>query len=532
MTTAADAQRCWEAFAAMAEATRSDWLRRAEDPERNQAFRLTELLRKNAATDFGRMHGFDGIKSLTEYQARVPVQTWSDVAPWIERSKRESLAPLSCETPDFFERTSGSSSARKHIPYTPGLLAEFQRALVVWLSELHRSCPGVARGRGYWALSPAGHPPEIAPNGKRIGSISDADYVRGSVAERLLGSALIPAGVLDASPATSWRRATLVALLGAEDLAFLSLWSPTFLTALLQPLLDPASPDHHSMLDALNSNLPAHRMSSLERSLGDGHFGTLWPALAAISVWMDGPSAGSAARLRPWFPQSAWCPKGLLATEGVVTFSWGNSGLNPLAIDSHVLEFLDDKGAPCPISALEEGHRYSPLISTSGGLYRYRLGDIVEVTGRLGAIPCVRFAGREDARCDLVGEKLDETLVDAVFDRAFGKASGACLVPVPDSIPQYYLLLVPAQHGPRLDRIRVEVEAELQRVFHYAHARRLGQLASLEACAVHDPATLLQLSWEATGARAGDSKPRALVTSLPHARELARALREQSGPRA
>jgi hypothetical protein len=331
----------------------------------------------------------------------------------------------------------------------------------------------------------------------------------------------------DAAFGVTWRHSTLTALVGAEDLAFLSLWSPTFLTALLQPLLDPGSPDHQPMLDTLHAALPSARMSLLEHSLADQHFAALWPRLAAISVWMDGPSASSAAQLRPLFPQSSWCPKGLLATEGVVSFSWGTSGLNPLAIDSHVLEFLDDAGVPRTVSELRKGCRYRPLLSTSGGLYRYRLGDVVEVDGHVDATPCVRFAGREDARCDLVGEKLDETLVAAAFAHVLGEASGACLVPLPDANPRRYLVLAPSRCGLPLDRVCVELEAELQQVFHYAYARQLGQLAPLVSCAVPDPATLLQLCWESTGARAGDAKPRALVTSLPQARAIARALQAQ-----
>lgn len=507
----------WASFATAAAPACADWMRKLENPQDAQAQRLTQLLQKNAATEFGRAHGFSAIRSLAEYQERVPVQTWSEVAPWVDRTLREPTSPLTAETVRFFERTSGSSAARKYIPYTDGLLAEFQRALVVWLYELYRSCPGVAAGRSYWALSPAGLPPEVAPNGAQIGGISDAVYVQGSAAEPLLYTAIMPSW----SSGASWRMATLRALIEAEDLAFLSLWSPTFLSALLQPMLGSTS-----ALAELSAGLPSRRLSRLERSLADGNFSALWPNLAAISVWMDGPSAGSAVQLRPWFPQSNWCPKGLLATEGVVSFSWGTTGLNVPAIDSHVLEFLDDAGVPRSISELQEGHRYRPLISTSGGLYRYKLGDVVEARGQVAATPCLKFIGRDDARCDLVGEKLDESLVAAAFSRVFGPASSACLVPMPDARPCRYLLLSPGSLP--LDRARAQVEFELQQVFHYAHARQLGQLAPIEGYTVQDPAMLVQLSWESTGARAGDAKPRALVTSLPHARAIAAAVRRAS----
>jgi hypothetical protein len=108
----------------------------------------------------------------------------------------------------------------------------------------------------------------------------------------------------------------------------------------------------------------------------------LWPGLALISCWCDGPSAAFLPALRRWFPGVALQPKGLLATEGVVSFPWGtpDAGAVP-AITSHFLEFIDlsrPASAPALVSDLTPGGRYSPLLTTAGGLYRYHLKDVVE----------------------------------------------------------------------------------------------------------------------------------------------------------
>src|SRR2546421_290703 len=64
----------------------------------------------------------------------------------------------------------------------------------------------------------------------------DAAYL-GTVEQWMLRRLLVtpPASVRHADIDT-FRLATLVSLLGAPDLAFVSVWSPTFLTALLEPL--------------------------------------------------------------------------------------------------------------------------------------------------------------------------------------------------------------------------------------------------------------------------------------------------------
>jgi hypothetical protein len=207
-----------------------------------------------------------------------------------------------------------------------------------------------------------------------------------------------------------------------------------------------------------------------------------------------------------------------------VSIPWGISGLSPLAIDSHVLEFSDSSARILPAHELVEGQRYEPLLTTSGGLYRYRLGDVVEVSGFLGATPCVRYCGRSDARCDLVGEKLDATLV-ADACAVIAHAARICvLVPMPDAGPPGYLLIVESSAPRDAAALAAAVEARLMQVFHYGAARRASQLAPLAVAVVPSSAELLTRAWEALGRRAGDFKPAALIASLPYARAVLRAL--------
>ena len=55
------------------------------------------------------------------------------------------------------------------------------------------------------------------------------------------------------------------------------------------------------------------------------------------------------------------------------------------------------------------------VVTTGGGLYRYRLRDRVRVLDRIGQTASLEFIGREHGVVDLFGEKLDERFVsDAV----------------------------------------------------------------------------------------------------------------------
>ena len=515
-------EAAWSAFAAQAAPAVAAFERSLAEPDAAQQRLLRSILMRNADTDYGRAHGFGTISNYAEFRGRVPITSWKDIAPWIERA-HATLAPvLTAETPLFYERTSGSSAARKDLPYTPSLLDELRRALVVWLARLYAECPRVA-GASYWALSPVTAPTARAPNGIPVGSASDADYLRGSAAEQLLPT------VLDTRSAVrdpvEWRRATLLALILAADLRMLSVWSPTFATALLEPLLAPLGSDPEvDLLAWLEQRLPAARRSALRRALEVGDCAPLWPALEVVSCWADGPSELYALRLAAWLPQARLVPKGLFATEGVVSVPWGIAGLNPLAIESHLLEFSDSSARILPAHELVEGQRYEPLLTTSGGLYRYRLGDVVEVSGFLGATPCVRYCGRSDARCDLVGEKLDATLAADACAVIAHAARASVLVPMPDAGPPGYLLIVESSAPRDAAALAAAVEARLMQIFQYGEARRANQLATLAAAVVPSSAEVLTRAWEALGRRAGDFKPAALIASLPYARAVLRAL--------
>ena len=60
---------------------------------------------------------------------------------------------------------------------------------------------------------------------------------------------------------------------------------------------------------------------------------------------------------------------------------------------------------------LQAGRRYSVIVSTGGGLYSYRLNDLIEVVDFYHQCPLVRFAGRQSKVVDICGEKLNEDFV-------------------------------------------------------------------------------------------------------------------------
>lgn len=473
-----------------------------------QAEVLARIVRRNADTEFGRRHGFAAIDSPRAYQARVPLSRYEDYSDAIGRIAAGEANVLTREPIVLLEPTSGTVQGEKLIPYTASLRREFQRAVAAWIADLYWQRPAVRRGRAYWSISPALGPSRRSVGGIPIGFEDDTAYL-GSL-ERLAASRLlvVPPGVARLGDMDAFRYATLSCLLRADDLTLLSVWSPTFLTALLAPM--------EPWLERLAMELEPRRAAILRSTapLPD-KLRQLWPRLALISCWADGAAATCIGAVRDLFPAIEIQGKGLIATEGCVSFPLVGRAAPALAVRSHFFEFQPADGGACWLAhELDAGGRYCVVLTTGGGLYRYQLRDEVEVVGFEGGCPLLRFLGKADRVSDLVGEKLSEPHVRAVLDRVFAerglKPTFALLVPVLGTPSRYRLYLQGAEPVELAERL----ETGLRENPYYRHAVEIGQLATVDVETLPAGAAfgwgVFERHCLARGLKAGNIKPAAL----------------------
>ncbi len=244
------------------------------------------------------------------------------------------------------------------------------------------------------------------------------------------------------------------------------------------------------------------------------HPAAIWPGLRLISCWADGHAEMYLSALRTFFPGVRIQPKGLIATEGIVTFPLGAA--RPLAVTSHFFEFLGDGGTVYLAEELEVGAEYSVVLTTGGGLYRYRLGDRVRVTGRLEKTPSLIFVGREGGISDRFGEKLSEGFVASVLRDLFGRhglrPAFALLAPNTDGSRWWYSLFVELPQSPP-DTLAEELERALRENPHYRYCVDLGQLEPATVCPTPPNAFERYVDDLARrGRRPGDIKPSPLAT--------------------
>jgi hypothetical protein len=489
----------WYAILPAAQREAATFIAAVGQPRATQLAMLERILAENSASEFGRQHGFASIKNIAEFRRRVPVASYEAFRPAIDRMANGMAKVLTGQPVIAFEETGGTASGRKLIPYTAAGLDGFRGAVLPWLASLAQRRPSVTAGSAYVTISPATRAPRQTAGGIPIGLASDAAYLGDEVAPAFASLLAVSPQVGGITDVACWQVASLTALVAAEDLSFISLWSPTFLTALLASL-----PGH---AEAVLAGLDGPARARLERAMATPALDTqlLWPRLDCISCWNDGPAAGFAAQLAEDFPRAVIEPKGLLATEAAITLPFAAAGQCIPAITSCFIEFLDSAGEPRLCDELVTGEDYRLAITTESGLYRYDIGDIVHCSGHDALMPLLRFVGRHGRSSDIVGEKLTEAFAAETIS-ALGIAGAIAA----SADPPGYVLLLDDQRDD-VQALGQQGDQLLCRNPQYDYARRIGQLAALRVIVRPGFAAEAMRRGIASGRRMGDVKPLSLI---------------------
>jgi hypothetical protein len=218
------------------------------------------------------------------------------------------------------------------------------------------------------------------------------------------------------------------------------------------------------------------------------------------------PTDGLAGMLRSF-------RQGVLATEAFVTIPIG--GYHPVAVLSHFFEFIDEQGRVRRVHELREQGTYEVVVTTAGGLWRYRMHDQIQVTGFLHNTPALRFIGRGGNVSDLFGEKLSEAFVGRAIQEMLAECEAKprfiMLAPDEDAAGWRYMLYVegnlPTDAAEKVDRLLCQNPQ-------YAHCRELGQLQTVRVFHITGRAyESLTAHLVLEGKRLGDIKPMPLSIS-------------------
>ena len=485
-----------------------------DDPKSAQKRVLREIVQLMSSTEYGKKLQLKATDDVQTYRAKVPLVTYEDLTPWIDRQKVSHEKIIAPESVKLFEKTSGSSGGSKFIPYTPSLLRSFNQLMMLWLYDLLKNGPQLKSGKTFFSLSPPFQDERETANGIPLSLDDDSEYLSPLMRFFFGSRFILPKGLKKIRDPFQYKRVLAAHLLIEKDLEILFVWNPTYLSALLdfiktnrQILINDLDTGVIQVPDNLEFRFPKQAKSRqrllLTREIS---WSEIWPALKLISCWTDAGAAFFIPRIKKEFPGVLIQGKGLLATEAPMTLPLFNVSAPVPLVNEIYFEFISQDGAILEIQELKDNEEYEIVISQKGGLCRYRIQDKLRVCGFFRNTPCLRFLGRNGDTSDMVGEKLNETFVRQIVERAFQNIEDlndrfAFLLPVQrEDKPSHYIFIT------RKSVSASDLEKELLEAFHYKQARLLGQLDGVSVLEHPDPQELYYSHFQKRGMKWGDIK--------------------------
>lgn len=436
-------------FAFIGPKTLHEFQARCRAPVVTQEKLLLELLRRNSSAAFGRDHGFESVRSFEDFQRTVPITSYEKLAPYIERQLKGEAAQLTASRPVLFVTTSGTTGKSKYIPITPESKKAKSEQMRTWFSALLRDYPGVADAKTLSVVSPEVE--ESAPCGTPCGAESGHAY-------RSMPRAVAP---MYSCPYETFeirdydaKYYTILRIACGQSIGMILTPNPSTVLLLAERMgqhteniirdvrdgtLSAKVEVEEKIRAALGRSLKPdpERAAALERAAKEGNGVLLprhvWPKQELVACWKGGNVGAYLQKFDRYFRADLPVRDlGYYASEmrgSVVLDDAGPDGV--LAIGTNVYEFLPADNMCEPngidllrVEQLEKGKRYFIYVTTHGGLYRYEMNDIIEVTGFHESTPLIRFVQKGKGVISFTGEKLYEAQVIAAVEKALAARSG------------------------------------------------------------------------------------------------------------
>jgi hypothetical protein len=245
----------------------------------------------------------------------------------------------------------------------------------------------------------------------------------------------------------------------------------------------------------------------------------LWPELRLVATWTGGSCGSALARLRRELPGATRVVElGYLASELRGSFTVDPARADGVPNLRHdFFEFVEkerwesERPEFLLLDQLEPGREYYVFVTTSAGLYRYHMNDIVRAVGRFESTPTLEFVQKGKGVTSITGEKLYEgQLLDALrqLEREADAAFRFFVMLADVENARYRLLLEADGCGARAAALAARIDALLgERNLEYRAKRSSGRLGGVEVVPMRSGFSDAYKAWcVAHGQREGQFK--------------------------
>lgn len=461
-----------------------------KDPMRYNTELLMRMLDDNKDTEYGRKYGFADIKSVAEFQERVPLTTFDDYAGYVYRMTEGGESGLiSAYNIAHYAKTSGTMGNPKRIPVSDRAMGVMNRYNMQLRTKV--ICDAIGFD---WANPPYLNLIEsqltTLKNGATYGAISAK--VIGQMGDYLPMLMTSPLEALVPDPKTNTRYLHARFALMNPEITSMGFSFSSILLELMQYI----ESEWEMLVDDIEKGtidesvkMPADVRASVlgkiqpmperaaqlreifSRGFDEPIMPKIWPNLTIFSGVATGGFATYYNKLRQRYAGDGvrLFYVGLNASEGILSVPMDVDCPDSVLIpDSVFYEFIpidsEDPGDIVTIDGVEVGKTYEIVITNQSGFYRYRIRDAVKVTGMYNNTPMIQFQYRIDQTISVLGEKTTELVLRGVaehVERELGYSmEDFSVFGDVDSVPMRYVMLMEATLPEGLDPGAVAAELD------------------------------------------------------------------------
>ncbi|KAG9474224.1 GH3 domain-containing protein isoform X2 [Eleutherodactylus coqui] len=392
---------------------------------------LLESLEKHQNTEYGLKNNFRNLQDVPSFQKIQPLTQYSDYKDYLQRTSQGEENVLVAGRPSVLVATAGTSGNRSMVPLSNKSATErFLQGTAVYLEIINKSFPGALEKVFKFSLPPSSHHSDAEIPIVPCPATLSANFLKDLYSP--------PAPV---HPSMSHRDILYTQLLFSLRNPDLSMLEANFFCLLhyvfsiLEDCWESLVTDIQKGRISSELGVPletrrqiedmlvpdASRAAELHCQFQKGFHGIakrLWPKLQVIVAVESGGSDVDRQILQDSICQGTpvYSPT-YCASEGLCAVNLWPMEDTPqyvLCPRSVFFEFIpvdmseQEQPTTLCIQDVSAGKAYELVITNKDGLYRYRLGDVVQVTGFNNQSPVVKFLYRKSQTLNVRGERISE----------------------------------------------------------------------------------------------------------------------------
>jgi hypothetical protein len=351
-------------------------------PLQTQLDLLSNIIKHNKTTKFGKKHNFDEIRSVRDFQKRVQVSDYEYIRPYIQETINGNKSALTNSKILFWGQTSGTSGTPKLIPITKHVIDTFNSmSFRIFLNYIQDFPEKAGFLDGKWFLLPGFPLLRYEKDGKPVGFIT--------------GIIMHPFGIY------YWKK--FLSPFYYYPLKYLSIQDAETRFKKIAADIRNKNVTYAMGVTSVLINL----LEKIVKYNGANNLLEILPNFR-FTLFSGGSTRNYIDKFYKIVGKKIDVREGYFATEGSFAIQKHEKPVMEFAYDSCFYEFLPVSNGQSSserllINQLEKNKQYSLVISCYNGLYAYNMKDIVKIVS-IDPVEIV-FAHREGV-IDLADEKL------------------------------------------------------------------------------------------------------------------------------